>query len=173
LLNDGRIWIREAQKLTDSTDPDPDWIRNTGRKTGSVERVGWGGEGGGIVCRFDGDSTAAALGRAGRNYHNPEVTQFKSRKLMGTGPYGCTRGKRLKLLVAHDILKRQPPYGSFFYELELISNKYLISCDSNWPKVVIICERLGDKMFTSGLSSVLTARAVGSSPPHDSAQSCQ
>jgi hypothetical protein len=48
---------------------------------------------------------------------------------------------------------------------------YLISWESNWPKVVIICERLGDEMFTSGLSSVLTARAVGSSPPHDSAQS--
>ncbi len=59
----------------------------------------------------------------------------------------------------------------FFYELCLISNKYLISWESNWPKVVIICERLGEEMFTSGLSSVLTARAVGSSPPHDSAQS--
>ncbi len=34
------------------------------------------------------DSTAAALGRAGRNYPNPEVTQFQSRKLVGTAAHG-------------------------------------------------------------------------------------
>jgi hypothetical protein len=75
--------------------------------------AGWGGGDGGIVCRVEGRQyTAANLGRAGRSYPNPEVTQFQSRKLVGTVAHR-TRRRRLKLLVAQDILKRQPP---FFYE---------------------------------------------------------
>jgi len=47
----------------------------------------------------------------------------------------------------------------------------LMSWETSWPKVVIMCERLGEERLTSGLSSVLTARALGNSPPHHSAQS--